>query len=291
MTHLKDNRIVITGAGSGLGRAIALRFAREGWRIAIADINEQGATETLKLVTASGGSGFVQTCNVREATDFETLAQRLQQEWGGVDVIVNNAGIASAGTVVESRYSDWDTTLDINLMGVVRGCRELVPLLLAQGAGHVVNTASFAAIATPPSMAAYNVSKAAVVALSESLRAEVIDAGVDVSVACPSFFKTNLTESMISPDPAMKRVTEMIMERMTVSAEDVADDIYTAVMKRRFMVITHKDARMQWRMKRAAPELFYKMVRERVKPRFDMLRRKQAKEQARASNDQPNNKE
>ena len=278
MSHLKDNRIVITGGGSGLGRALAIRFAREGWRIAIADINEAGATETLKLVEAAGGSGFTQTCNVREASDFESLAQRLRDEWGGVDVVVNNAGIASAGSVVESRYSDWDTTLDINLMGVVRGCRELVPLLLEQGAGHVVNTASFAAIATPPSMAAYNVSKAAVVALSESLRAEVLDEGVDVSVACPSFFKTNLSDSMISPDPAMKRVTEMIMERMPVTAEDVANDIYNAVMKRRFMVITHKDAKLQWRMKRAAPELFYKMVRERVKPRFEMLKKAQARE-------------
>lgn len=279
MGHLKDNRIVITGGGSGLGRAIALRFAREGWRIAIADINEQGAAETLQLVEDAGASGFTQACNVREATDFEGLAQRLRDEWGGVDVVVNNAGIASAGSVVESRYSDWDTTMDINLMGVVRGCRELVPLLIAQGAGHVVNTASFAAIATPPGMAAYNVSKAAVVALSESLRAEIIDQGVDVSVACPSFFKTNLADSMISPDPAMKAVTEMIMARMPVSAEDVADDIYHAVMKRRFMVITHKDSRLQWRMKRAAPEFFYKMVRERVKPRFEMLKKAQAKKQ------------
>ncbi len=165
-------------------------------------------------------------------------------------------------------------------MGVVRGCRELVPLLLAQGAGHVVNTASFAAIATPPSMAAYNVSKAAVVALSESLRAEVVDEGVEVSVACPSFFKTKLADSMVSPDPAMKWITEMLMERMPVSAEDVAEDIYQAVAKRRFMVITHKDARMQWRMKRMAPEYFYKMVRERVKPRFEMLRKAHAKKQA-----------
>lgn len=268
MTHLQDNRIVITGGGSGLGRAIALRFAREGWRLALADINQPGAEETLRLIQQAGGTGFVQACDVCEAGDFEMLVQQLRAQWGGVDVVVNNAGIASAGSVVESRYSDWDTTLDINLMGVVRGCRELVPLLLEQGAGHVVNIASFAAIATPPSMAAYNVSKAAVVALSESLRAEVIDAGVDVSVACPSFFKTNLLDSMISPDPALKKVTEKIMERMPVTASDVADDIYNAVMQRRFMVITHKDARLQWRMKRAAPELFYRMVRERMKARF-----------------------
>lgn len=276
MTHLKGQRIVITGAGSGLGRAIALRYAREGWQVAIADIDKGGAAETLAKVRDAGGSGFVQGCNMRATDEVVALAQRLRREWKGVDVVVNNAGIASAGTVLESRYSDWEATLDINLMGVVRGCRELVPMLVEQGAGHVVNIASFAAVATPPGMAAYNVSKAAVVTLSESLRAEVIEAGVDVTVACPSFFKTNLAESMISPDPAMKWVTEKIMARMSVSAEDVAEDIYQAVQQRRFLTIAHKDARMQWRLKRLAPEFFYKMVRERVKPRFDMLRKAHA---------------
>ncbi len=278
MARLSKKRVVITGGGSGLGRAVALRFAREGWRICVADINDAGAAETLGLVKQAGGEGFTQHCNVREAADFQALAQALREQWGGVDVVMNNAGIASAGDVVDTSYEDWDTVLDINLMGVVRGCRELLPLLLEQGDGHVVNTASFAAVATPPSMASYNVSKAAVVALSESLRAEIIDQGVDVSVACPSFFKTNLADSMVSSDPSMKRVTEMIMERMTVTAEDVADDIYDAVMKKHFMVITHKDARMQWRMKRMAPEFFYRMVRKRVKPRFEMLRKLQSQE-------------
>ncbi len=273
MSRFKDKRIVITGGGSGLGRAIALRFASEGWRICVADINDEGAAETLHLVKEAGGDGMTQHCNVRNSADIQALAQQLRSAWGGVDVVVNNAGIASAGTVVESPYEDWDVVMDINLMGVVRGCKELVPLLLEQGAGHVVNTASFAAIATPPAMASYNVSKAAVLALSESLRAEVIDEGVDVSVACPSFFKTNLGDSMVSPDPSMKKVVELIMDKMTVTAEEVAADIYDAVMNRRFMVITHKDSRMQWRMKRAAPEFFYKMVRERMKSTFAWLKK------------------
>lgn len=272
MSRLNQKRIVITGGGSGLGRAIALRFAREGWKICIADINDEGAAESLELVNQAGGDGFTQHCNVRETADLQALAEQLRAAWGGVDVVVNNAGIASAGSVVESSDEDWDIVMDINLMGVVRGCRALVPMLLEQGDGHVVNTASFAAIATPPMMANYNVSKAAVVALSESLRAEVIDEGVDVSVACPSFFRTNLANSIVSPDPAMKQVVEFIMDRMPVTAEDVAADIYAAVMQRRFMVITHKDSKMQWRMKRMAPEFFYKMVRQRMKPLFARLK-------------------
>jgi short-subunit dehydrogenase len=146
-------------------------------------------------------------------------------------------------------------------------------MLLAQKAGHVVNIASFAGIASPPNMASYNVSKAGVISLSESLRAETLDEGVDVSVACPSFFKTNLVESFDNPaDAWMKKFTEVVMDRSRVSAEDVAEDIFRAVHEGRFMLITHDDARMQWRVKRAAPELFYKMVRDKLKQRMAMLK-------------------
>ncbi|MGH8453705.1 MAG: SDR family NAD(P)-dependent oxidoreductase, partial [Nevskiales bacterium] len=191
--------------------------------------------------------------------------------------LVNNAGIATGGSVVESHYEDWQRALDINLMGVVRGCKTFVPILLAQKAGHVVNIASFAGIASPPNMASYNVAKAGVISLSESLRAETIDEGVDVSVACPSFFKTNLTESVQAPgDEWLKKFTENVMARSRVTAEDVADDIFRAVHDGRFMVITHDDARMQWRLKRAAPEFFYKMVRDKLKQRMTQFKQKGA---------------
>ncbi len=268
-----DKRVVITGAASGLGRALALRFARDGWRVAIADLNEAGMQATLTQVEQAGGRGFTQHCDVRRAEDIAALAERVQRDWGGVDVLVNNAGIATGGSVVDSRDEDWQRVLDINLMGAVRGCKSFVPMMLAQKAGHVVNIASFAGIASPPHMVSYNVAKAAVISLSESLRAETLDEGVDVSVACPSFFKTNLPDSFQAPaDAWMKKFTEVVMARSKVSAEDVADDIFRAVHERRFMVITHDDARMQWRLKRAAPEFFYKMVREKLKERMTLLK-------------------
>jgi NAD(P)-dependent dehydrogenase (short-subunit alcohol dehydrogenase family) len=260
-----SNRVVITGAGSGLGRALALRFARERWRIAIADIHLERAEETLGLVRSAGGDGFVQRCDVALAQDFEALRDRVQDEWSGLDVIVNNAGIASAGTVHATTLGDWETVININLLGVVRGCHTFVPLLLAQRSGHVVNVASFAALASAPGMASYNVAKAGVFSLSESLRAEVYDEGVDVTVACPAFFRTNLLESFRGPDPKAKMTVARIMERATVTAEDVANDIYEAVMQGRFLVISHADSRWQYRMKRAAPELFYREVRRMMK--------------------------
>ncbi|MET0593210.1 MAG: SDR family oxidoreductase [Polyangiaceae bacterium] len=258
-------RVVITGAGSGLGRALSLRFAREGFRVAIADINIPRAEETLALVVAAGGSGFVQRCDVTLVEDFDALAQRVKTEWGGVDIVVNNAGIASAGTVHETSLDDWEAVLNINLLGVVRGCRAFVPMLLAQRSGHVVNIASFAALASAPGMASYNVAKAGVFSLSESLRAEVFDDGVDVSVACPAFFRTNLLESFRGADNTAKFTVARIMERAKITAENVADDIYDAVMNGRFLVISHPDSRWQYRVKRAAPEIFYREIRRMMK--------------------------
>ena len=257
--------VLITGAGSGLGRALSLRFASEGWRVGIADINLERAEETLEKVRAAGGSGFVQHCDVVVPQDFEALADRVKKEWGGVDVVINNAGIASAGTVQATSLADWEAVININLLGVVRGCRTFIPMLLAQRSGHVVNIASFAAIASAPGMASYNVAKAGVFSLSESLRAEVFDEGVDVTVACPAFFRTNLLESFRGPDPTAKATVARIMERATVTAEDVANDIYQATMNGRFLVISHPDSRWQYRIKRAAPELFYREVRRMMK--------------------------
>ena len=260
-----DKRVVITGAGSGLGRALSLRFAREKWRIAMADINVERADETLKQVKSAGGDGFVQHCDVANITDFEALADQVKKDWGGVDVVINNAGIAAAGTVHATSLADWEAVININLLGVVRGCHTFVPMLLAQRSGHVVNIASFAALASAPGMASYNVAKAGVFSLSESLRAEVYDEGVDVTVACPAFFRTNLLESFRGPDPAAKATVARIMDRATVTADDVANDIYEAVMNRRFLVISHPDSRWQYRVKRAAPELFYREVRRMMK--------------------------
>jgi NAD(P)-dependent dehydrogenase (short-subunit alcohol dehydrogenase family) len=265
MRKFVEKRVVITGAGSGLGRALALRFARERWRIAIADINVERAEETLAEVRRAGGDGFVERCDVGRDQDLDTLARRVEKEWSGLDVLINNAGISAAGSVVATPLEDWEAVININLLGVVRGCRVFVPMLLSQKSGHVVNIASFAAIASPPGMASYNVVKAGVLSLSESLRAEVFDEGVDVTVACPAFFRTNLLESFRGPDPSVKSTVTRFMERASVTADDVANDIYQATMEGRFLIISHPEARWQYRVKRAAPEYFYREIRRTMK--------------------------
>lgn len=260
MKRFKGKRIVITGAASGLGRATALRFAKEGWSVCIADIHLERAREVAQEVEQAGGKALVFECNISKIEDFEALASHVEAQWGGVDILVNNAGISSAGTLQESSYAEWHRLLDINLMGVVRGCKVFTPLLAnngtsKQGQGHIVNVASFAGIASAPGMVTYNVAKAGVISLSESLRHELTANNIGISVVCPAFFPTNLMESMNKEET--KALVTKLMKRSGITADDVAQHIYKGVEANDFMLITHKDARLQYHMKRLSPDLFH----------------------------------
>lgn len=263
-------RVFITGAGSGLGKAVALRFAREGWQVAVTDVDLAAATQTLAEVIAAGGSGFADVCNVTSEESFAAIAARLKREWNGVDVLVNNAGVATKGTVAESSIEQWQWVLNINLLGCVRGARAIVPLLTEQGSGHVVNIASFAGIANPPAMASYNAAKAAVISLSETLRHEMEPHGVGVSAVCPSFFKTNLiaTSRQASPEqgdepaPQMDRIVQRLMDKSAVTADSVAGDIFEAVRDKRFLVLVNADDKRQVLLKRVSPEFYFRMVQK-----------------------------
>ena len=258
-------RVFITGAGSGLGRALALKFAAESWRVAVTDVKHESADETLALIHAAGGQGFSMVCNVTSEESFVAVVERLQREWNGVDVLINNAGVATGGTIVDSPLAQWNFAWDINVLGCVRGIRAVVPLLVAQGSGHVVNVASFAGFTNAPALASYSATKAAVISLSETLRFELHQHNVGVSVVCPAFFKTNLMQSsaeqsggLSNAAPQMERIVQRLMEKASVTAEDVAADVYDAVQMKRFMVMTHADARRTVLIKRISPELYFK---------------------------------
>jgi len=272
---LLGQRILVTGAGSGLGRAIALHFARRGWRVAVTDADSGTAERTLAEIAALGAQGVAARLDVTSEADFARTVAQLRADWGGLDVLVNNAGVATSGTVAESPLEQWQWVLNINLLGCVRGCRAVIPLLQEQRGGHIVNVASFAGIANPPALASYNVAKAAVISLSETLRFEMAPHGVGVSVACPSFFKTNLIQTSRAAAPGgsaagaaqMEAITAHLMENATVSADDVAADIGDAVLRNRFLVLTHPDARQRYHLKRLAPELYFRLARK-VTARF-----------------------
>ncbi|TBU87093.1 SDR family oxidoreductase [Phytopseudomonas dryadis] len=250
------NRMMITGAGSGLGREIALRWAREGWRLALSDVNEVGLAETLGLVREAGGDGFSQRCDVRDYSQLTALAQACEEKFGGIDVIVNNAGVASGGFFSELSLEDWDWQIAINLMGVVKGCKAFLPLL-ERSRGRIINIASMAALMQGPAMSNYNVAKAGVVALSESLLVELKALQVDVHVVCPSFFQTNLLDSFRGPTPAMKAQVGKLLESSPINAEFIADYIFQSVAAGQFMILPHEQGRMAWTLKQKNPQLLY----------------------------------
>lgn len=252
-----SKRIFITGGAMGLGRALAHRYAREGYRVCIGDVNDVRGKETAAELSSLGADGFYLHCDVTNEAEFAAVADELQKRWGGVDIVVNNAGVATAGKIEDASLADWQWVLDINLLGVVRGCKVFTPLFKKQGSGYFVNIASAAGLLNVPFMSSYNVSKAGVVALSETIQTELADDNIGVSVVCPSFFKTNLAEGMRTDDPKLRSITSKVIERGKLTADQVADFIYEAVRARTFYVLPHKLDERIWLAKRALPRRIF----------------------------------
>ncbi|MBT8069600.1 MAG: SDR family NAD(P)-dependent oxidoreductase, partial [Gammaproteobacteria bacterium] len=139
--------IAITGAGSGFGEALALRYAAAGWNVAVTDIDEQRARRTHVAIEHFDGRHFYMQLDITKADHWQQLQDTVKQQWGGLEVLVNNAGVASAGNVEETSMEDWRWVLDIDLMGVVRGCHQFAGMMKRQQAGHIVNVSSFAGLA------------------------------------------------------------------------------------------------------------------------------------------------
>lgn len=257
------NSIAITGAGSGFGAALARLYASRGWKVAVTDIDENRARQTMLEIENLGGDSFFMQLDITNAEQWQQLQDSVLQRWGGLEVLVNNAGVAAAGNIEDTSIEDWNWVLDIDLMGVVRGCHQFAAIMKRQSTGHIVNVSSFAGLAGLPFISAYGVAKAGVVALSEALRAEMYPYGVGVTVACPSFVKTGLLDSFRSIQPdTHARVTKW-METSGVSAEQIAEEIAAAVKKNKFLLLTHGQTRNAWRMKRWFPNLYFRMLVKR----------------------------
>lgn len=252
--------IAITGAGSGLGAAIAHRFGAAGYRVAVTDVLEQRAARVSSELEAEGGSAFAQALDVTSAPDWDALYQRILTEWGRLDVLVNNAGVAAAGRLEDSSLEDWRWVLETNLLGVVRGCHRFLPLLREQDSGHIVNLASFAGMVPVPELSAYATAKAAVVALSEQLRVDLEGSGVGVSLVCPAFVQTRLLETLRAPDERHRKQAERWMEKSAVTTEDVAEAVFCAVRDRKFLVLTHRESHWALRLRRWFPEGCHRLI-------------------------------
>jgi len=255
-------RVVVTGGGSGLGRAFCEVLARRGARILVSDLKLADAQATAALCAPAEAHAFV--CDVAQLSDVEALAREADRVLGGADVIVNNAGVAVAGVVGEAKIEDWRWVMNINLFGVIHGCHVFAPRFKAQNAGHIVNIASAAGLLTPPGLGPYNVAKAGVIALSETLFGEFAGTGVGVTVACPTFFQTNLMTGSRGPADTSKMAARM-MAASKLSAEDVATAILDGANAGELHVIPQADGRWMWRFKRAAPQRFHELSPKVIK--------------------------
>ena len=241
MKNLRGKTAAITGAASGLGRAMALAFANEGMNVALADVDEKGLQETARLAKGVG-----MRVDVSKGNEVDAFAASLKE----VHVVCNNAGVSPLGPLWQNTAGDWQWALGVNLWGVIHGVRAFVPRLVAQGEGHVVNTASVAGLISPPGMGIYNVTKHAVVALSESLHHDLRmqDSPVGVSVLCPAYVPTGISDSernrpkelVGAPVPeAMRQNLRKAVSSGKLSADDVARAVVAAVKEDRFYILTH----------------------------------------------------
>ncbi len=259
-----QRKVLITGAGSGLGRALAQRYANAGCVVACVDIVLERARETVKLLKGEGHIAVAM--DVGNDAEFDVLRNAIDSRFGELDVLVNNAGIASGGAMVDTTMEEWRELLEVNLLSVVRGCKAFLPGMLERRRGKILNTASFAGLAGAPSIMTYGVSKAAVVALSEQLRAEVHGTGVSVSVACPAFFQTNLLDNWRGSD-RMKGFADKMMKGGKDTLDSVADKIFAATERGDFLILPTRAEPKYWRTKRWFPEVYFRNLMKAVAAR------------------------
>lgn len=264
MALASNPRAVVTGAGSGLGRAFSLALAKRGGRILVADLNLDTAEETAALVRSAGGNAATVRCDVSKKEEMFALPERMKAEFGGTDIVFNNAGVAVAGPISEIPVADWEWMMGVNLWGVIYGCLAFIPTFREQRSGHIVNIASAAGLVVGPLMAPYNVAKAGVIALSETLCGELLDEGIGVSVLCPSFVRTNINKAGRLHGERSLESGEKMMERAKKTPDDIAEITLRGVAKGALYIVPHEDALWAWRAKRAAPDAFYKKLMPRA---------------------------
>ena len=253
MKELKGKVAAVTGAASGLGRSMALAFAAEGMDLALADVDEVNLSSVQEEVLAKGVRTITLKVDVSNAQQVEIFRDQTLTRLGGVHVVCNNAGVSPLGAVWENSAADWQWILGVNLWGVVHGVRAFAPHLIAQDEGHIVNTASVSGLISPPGSGAYNVTKHAVVALSESLHHDLRErhSKVGVSVLCPAYVPTGIVDSERNRPKELAASTKseqtLAREAMLrkavksgkVSADQVAQAVVAAVKEERFYILTH----------------------------------------------------
>jgi len=226
LRRLEGRRAIVTGAGSGIGRAIALRFAAEGARVAVADVDEAAAAQVAAELGAGEGNVVSRRVDVSRAAEVEALVGWVVERWGGLDVMVNNAGVGVAATTPDTEEADWDRLMAVNLKGTFLGMKYAIPAIRAAGGGAVVNIASVAALVGVPDRAAYCASKGGVVALTRAAAIDHVAEGVRINCIAPGTVDTpwvqRITADYPDPDAARAAMRARQPHGRLVTAEEIA---------------------------------------------------------------------
>lgn len=257
-----QKRAFITGAASGLGKAFCLELARDRWTIGISDINEEQLRITEQEIKKLGGQAISFHLDVSDRHHYQKVAEQFLQKTGGIDLLFNNAGVGDGGLFEEYSLDNWEWMTQVNQMSVVYGCHYFLPTFKKQKSGHILNTASLAAITCAPTMGAYNMTKAAVVAISETLYCELLEHNVKVSCIQPAYFKTNIAQSARGGEQ-IRKSTQFLIDRSRLGADEVAREILIRAGKGELYILLPKGARKMWNLKRLAPTWFRKQVRDK----------------------------
>lgn len=262
MKVFKDRVAVITGGASGFGREFAIIGARLGMKLVLADVQQDALDKARVELEAQGAQVLAMRCDVRHAEEVQALADATMEKFGAVHLVFNNAGVGSGGLIWENTQADWDWVIGVNLWGVIHGVRIFTNLMLEcarkdpQFEGHIVNTASMAGLLNAPTMGVYNVSKHAVVSLSESLYQDLklVEAPIGASVLCPYFVPTGISQSHRNrPDDvpgsaptASQRAAQAMSDKAVnsgkVTAEEVAENTFKAIADEQFYIFSHPGA-------------------------------------------------
>jgi NAD(P)-dependent dehydrogenase (short-subunit alcohol dehydrogenase family) len=237
--------VLITGASSGLGAALAARYAARGDRVLLTDVNPPPQPPPNSLF---------RRLDITSPQDWNDVIVWIREEVGHLDMLINNAGVAAGGRIDATDVTQWRRVLDVNLLGAVNGCHAVTPLMKARRRGHIVNIASLAGLVHPPAMGAYNASKAAVVALAETLRHELRPWDIDVSVVCPSFFRSALAKSLGGEDPLTDAVATKMIAGAARDADQIAARAIIGIDRRRFLILPDRRAfAASWTKRLARP--------------------------------------
>ncbi len=249
LASVRDRVAVVTGGGSGIGRALAMALAREGARVVVADMEPAALTETVTAITRAGGDALGVPTDVADLTSVETLADRAFTRFGVVHLLCNNAGVVVHGGLESATHRDWQWVIGVNLWGVIHGLEAFLPRMIAQRqGGHIINTASMAGLIASQGFGVYNTTKYAVVGLSETLAKDLRPYGIGVSIVCPMGVATRIREAGRNRPAALRNradaptAADVTLVGRTLTPDEVAEQVLAAVRTGELYVITHQES-------------------------------------------------